>query len=192
MYGADHAVCGQSRQRVEGHDAIRIGIDVGGTFTDLVVTEGSAEPAVFKVPSTPEDPSIGLVDGQEYWLGSHRFLEERGQETPEVHALLEKMSAAGRSVVVVGNERHVCGMLAVADEVRPEAPAAIAALVEQRVEVLRRLGGKIDGGDVQIAGARLVRPHGLFLVELAGPAPRPARDLGPMVGPWGSSGGGRR
>ncbi|MBI2894843.1 MAG: hydantoinase/oxoprolinase family protein [Deltaproteobacteria bacterium] len=46
---------------------IRIGIDVGGTFTDLVVAEGSAErgPAVFKVPSTPEDPSIGLVDGLE-------------------------------------------------------------------------------------------------------------------------------
>jgi N-methylhydantoinase A len=45
---------------------IRIGIDVGGTFTDLVLeqTNGSEQRiVVHKVPSTPEDQSIGVVDG---------------------------------------------------------------------------------------------------------------------------------
>ena len=38
-----------------------IGIDVGGTFTDLVVTNGSGTDFV-KVPSTPDDPARGVVD----------------------------------------------------------------------------------------------------------------------------------
>jgi N-methylhydantoinase A/oxoprolinase/acetone carboxylase beta subunit len=42
----------------------RIGVDVGGTFTDLIyVDEGSGEVAVYKTPSTPKDSSIGVMDG---------------------------------------------------------------------------------------------------------------------------------
>lgn len=39
-----------------------IGIDVGGTFTDFLVMDGP-EVGVFKVLSTPQDPSIGVLDG---------------------------------------------------------------------------------------------------------------------------------
>jgi N-methylhydantoinase A len=42
---------------------LKIGIDVGGTFTDFLVVRDGAEPAVFKTLSTPADPSIGPVDG---------------------------------------------------------------------------------------------------------------------------------
>ena len=43
--------------------ALEIGIDVGGTFTDFVVTRDGAEPAIFKSLSTPADPSIAVVNG---------------------------------------------------------------------------------------------------------------------------------
>ena len=42
---------------------IKIGIDVGGTFTDFVVTREGAPPAIFKTLSTPADPSIAVVEG---------------------------------------------------------------------------------------------------------------------------------
>ncbi len=42
---------------------LKIGIDVGGTFTDFLVTRDGAEPQIFKVLSTPEDPSIGSING---------------------------------------------------------------------------------------------------------------------------------
>jgi N-methylhydantoinase A len=45
--------------------ALSIGIDVGGTFTDFVVTRDGAEPGIFKVLSTPHDPSIAVVNGLE-------------------------------------------------------------------------------------------------------------------------------
>jgi N-methylhydantoinase A len=42
----------------------RIGVDVGGTFTDLLYWDDeSGERIVHKVPSTPEDPSRGSIDG---------------------------------------------------------------------------------------------------------------------------------
>ncbi len=44
---------------------LSIGIDVGGTFTDFLVTRDGEEPRIFKVLSTPADPSIGLMSGLE-------------------------------------------------------------------------------------------------------------------------------
>jgi N-methylhydantoinase A len=41
----------------------RIGIDVGGTFTDLVAIDGDGTVTLGKTPSTPEDQSIGVMDG---------------------------------------------------------------------------------------------------------------------------------
>jgi N-methylhydantoinase A len=41
----------------------RIGVDVGGTFTDLVAVDGEGRVAIAKSASTPEDPSIGVMDG---------------------------------------------------------------------------------------------------------------------------------
>jgi N-methylhydantoinase A len=43
----------------------RIGVDVGGTFTDLVAVDGEGRVAIAKSASTPEDPSIGVMDGIE-------------------------------------------------------------------------------------------------------------------------------
>src|SRR5512141_2960189 len=42
---------------------LKIGIDVGGTFTDFVVAGEGAQPAIFKVLSTPEDPTIAVIEG---------------------------------------------------------------------------------------------------------------------------------
>jgi N-methylhydantoinase A len=41
----------------------RIGIDVGGTFTDLVAVDDQGGSVLEKVPSTPDDPSMGVLDG---------------------------------------------------------------------------------------------------------------------------------
>ena len=38
-----------------------VGIDVGGTYTDLYFADSDGAERVIKVPSTPMDPSIGLL-----------------------------------------------------------------------------------------------------------------------------------
>ena len=43
---------------------LRIGIDTGGTFTDIVaIDEATGEIVTTKTPSTPHDPSVGVLDG---------------------------------------------------------------------------------------------------------------------------------
>ena len=42
---------------------LRIGIDVGGTFTDLVSVDAQGRVTIAKVPSTPADQSLGVMDG---------------------------------------------------------------------------------------------------------------------------------
>jgi Zn2+/Cd2+-exporting ATPase len=80
-------------------------------------------------------------NGKAYWLGSHRYLEERGQETPEVHDRIIEMSGSGQTVVVVGNDEHVCGFITLADKVRPEAAESVRRLHESGIEHVIMLTG---------------------------------------------------
>ena len=95
--------------------------------------------------------ATGLVNGKMYWLGSHRYLEEREQETPEVHKQLEAMQEAGRTVVVVGNDEHVCGFITLADAIRKETRDALAQLHDAGVEKLVMLTGDNEGTAKAIA-----------------------------------------
>jgi Zn2+/Cd2+-exporting ATPase len=93
----------------------------------------------------PGKGATARLDGREYWLGSHRFLEERGQETPSVHDELEALARTGRTVVVIGSDKHVCGFLALADQIRPESCQSIQELRNAGVEHVVMLTGDNEG-----------------------------------------------
>lgn len=40
-----------------------IGVDTGGTFTDLICVDEAGESIIVKTPSTPDDPSVAIIDG---------------------------------------------------------------------------------------------------------------------------------
>lgn len=85
--------------------------------------------------------AMGTIAGRQYWLGSHRYLEERGVETPDIHAALETMASSGRTVVVIGEESHVCGFITLADPVRATARAAVEELKRAGIEHVIMLTG---------------------------------------------------
>jgi N-methylhydantoinase A len=61
----------------------RLGIDVGGTFTDfLLLNERSGEMRLLKTLSTPEDQSVGILSG------IAQLIEETGVPTSEIRHLL--------------------------------------------------------------------------------------------------------
>lgn len=117
-------------------------------------------PAVEGVEIVPGKGVVGVIDGHEYWLGSHRWLEERGQEEPGVHEVLEQHASASRSVVVVGRSDHVCGFLTLADAVRSDAKRSVGALQTAGVECVSMLTGdnaetaKAVAAEVGIADVR--------------------------------------
>jgi len=49
---------------------LRIGIDIGGTFTDLTVLEDSGRAHLWKEPTTPADPMAAILSGLEGMAGS--------------------------------------------------------------------------------------------------------------------------
>ena len=42
---------------------LRVGVDVGGTFTDFLVVDEAGNAGVYKTSTTPEDPSVGFFKG---------------------------------------------------------------------------------------------------------------------------------
>ena len=89
----------------------------------------------------PGKGARGRIDGRDYWLGSHRYLEERAQETSQIHDALEERSRLGQTVVVVGNDRHVCGLIALADAIRPESAEAVRQLKHLGIQHVVMLTG---------------------------------------------------
>ena len=100
---------------------------------------------------TPGKGATARWHGKEYWLGSHRLLEERGQETPAVHDEIESLARTGRTVVVIGNETHVCGFIALADRIRTESATAVAELRAAGIEHVVMLTGD-NRGTAEVIG----------------------------------------
>ncbi|HJL53081.1 MAG TPA: hydantoinase/oxoprolinase N-terminal domain-containing protein, partial [Arenicellales bacterium] len=60
----ENSVTPVKRQPTTGETmSLKIGIDVGGTFTDFLVAWGHKEPEIFKVLSTPHDLSTAVMQG---------------------------------------------------------------------------------------------------------------------------------
>ncbi len=79
----------------------RLGVDVGGTFTDLVlINEDSGETFTAKVPSTPEDSSIGVLNGVA------RICDESGVD-PEAIKLVMHGTTVATNAVLTGRGAKV-------------------------------------------------------------------------------------
>ena len=63
----------------------RIGIDVGGTFTDLVAVDDSGRVTLAKSVSTPADPSLGVMEGLRLLAG------ELGRDLPTLLTETERI-----------------------------------------------------------------------------------------------------
>jgi len=122
--------------------AVRLGIDIGGTFTDLQVFDTrTGRSGSVKTPTTPEDPSIGLMAGIDEAAGRFGFaLADVGLllhgTTIATNAVLERKLPRGALLATEGF-RDVL-------EIGRHARRDIYGLRQQRAEPLipreRRLG----------------------------------------------------
>ncbi len=79
--------------------SLRLGVDVGGTFTDVVTVDGAGQVAIAKVPSTPRDQSTGVLAGWEALGGSSPSVAVFAHGTTvATNALLERRG--GRTALV--------------------------------------------------------------------------------------------
>ncbi|HEY2430182.1 MAG TPA: hydantoinase/oxoprolinase N-terminal domain-containing protein, partial [Acidimicrobiales bacterium] len=84
-----------------------IGVDVGGTFTDVVLGDDDGNLAVAKVVTTPDDPRVGVIEGISGVLAGQGV--DPGQVARVVHGttlatnvILERRGAATAFVTTAG------------------------------------------------------------------------------------------
>lgn len=133
---------------------VRVGVDTGGTFTDFVF-EAGGRVRIFKVASTPADPSVAITEGLRRAAGeagvSLREIEVVHGTTVGTNALLERKGARVALVTTEGFEdvleigRQARPRLYDLDAERPEpvVPRALRFGARERVaatgEVLEEL-----------------------------------------------------
>ena len=83
----------------------------------------------------------GVFNGSNFWLGSYRYLLERGQETSEIAQQALALEQDGQTVIAVGNDEHVCGLIAVADQPRDQIKLIIQTLRKSGIKHLVMLTG---------------------------------------------------
>ena len=141
---------------------MRIGIDVGGTFTDLVaMDEGDSAPVAFKTPTTPADPSDGVLDGiaglaSTMGLDARELLEQAQViihgTTVATNTLVERKGATVGLITTEGfrdlleireglkEDRYNLRM----DQVEPLAPRYLRVGVEERVDAGGNVRRELD------------------------------------------------
>jgi N-methylhydantoinase A len=149
--------------------AIRIGIDIGGTFTDLqILDEATGRLHSLKTPTTPSDPSLGLLEGLREAARRYGFAFDDIRlllhgTTIATNAVLERRLARGMLITTQGftdvleigrhARRDVYGLNLSRDP--PLIPR------DRRVGVLERMRGDgsveqpLDAGAVQAALAQV-------------------------------------
>ena len=94
---------------------LRLGIDTGGTFTDLVEL-GPDGLSVHKLRSTPDDPSRAILDGIQTMSGTTTGLDVVHGSTVATNAVLERKGARVALVTTEGFE----DVLRIGRQTRPE------------------------------------------------------------------------
>jgi len=78
---------------------LKIGVDVGGTFTDFIVTRDGAEPVISKTLSTPSDPSIAVVEGLAEIAASQTPAQTLEQFAPTIDTIVHGTTVATNAVL---------------------------------------------------------------------------------------------
>jgi P-type Cu2+ transporter len=90
--------------------------------------------------SVPGQGAVATVDGHRVAVGNQRLMQREKIELRELESALERMSAEGRTVVIVGVDSNAAGLLAIADAPRSTSRQAVAALRAAGIEVVMLTG----------------------------------------------------
>ena len=160
-----------------------MGVDIGGTFTDLVMLEDGRATATAKTPTTPDDPSEGVETGVRRLLGEHapeRIGELVHGTTLVANALIERkgvptglITTRGfRDVLQIGREHRFDLYDLFLEMPRPLAARRHRWEVTERiladgtvdtpldVEELRRVVGEARSAGVEALAVCLLHAYG--------------------------------
>jgi len=105
----------------------------------------------------------GALDGQTIRLGSPSYLAESGVAFDP--AALASVHKGGETIVGVGKDTGLVGWIALADELRPDAAAAVATLLERGILVTMLTGDRAGPAAAVATAAGIASWHAGLLPE---------------------------
>ena len=156
-----------------GQDGWRLGVDVGGTFTDLALQRDGGEWLSLKVPSTPEQPGLSTLQGVDALRRQCRCTDEDWRSLSHTHSntvalnsLIERTGASLGLLVTAGfRDLLELARLSVPAPARydsrrtpPLIPRRRVAEAQERMDAAGRVAQPLQPQSVRDAAARL---HGL-------------------------------
>ncbi|MFZ5862498.1 MAG: heavy metal translocating P-type ATPase [Nitrospirota bacterium] len=82
----------------------------------------------------------GTVNGTHVLLGNRRLFRREGIEPSSAESTMARLESEGKTAMLVGADRALVGIVAVADTLKPEAKEAVSALRREGIEVILLTG----------------------------------------------------
>jgi N-methylhydantoinase A len=155
---------------VPASSALRVGVDIGGTFTDLVLRLPDGSLRVSKVPSTPDDPGRAVVEGLAALLRAAGVapgdvVEIVHGTTVASNTILQKTGAVTglittrgfRDVLEIGRVRTPDLYDLTWEKPRPLVPRRLRLEVDERIAADGSVVRPLDEAEVARAAEALVR-----------------------------------
>jgi len=145
---------------------IRIGIDVGGTFTDIILCNGAdGALSLHKVPTTPQDIALGLLQGlRQSGVRAIDIAEIAHGTTVATNAILERKGARTGLITTQGfrdvlelRDGRRCSLLGRQPAFEPLVPRQWRREVSERLDALGAILEPLREEDVKSAAEALRR-----------------------------------
>lgn len=156
---------------------MRIGIEIGGTFTDAITVDAGSSVVRAKVPSTPADLSLGVLHALQTALGasSGEVSEVVHGSTVATNALLERKGArlglittlGFRDVLLIGRQARDDIYDLFYRKADPLIPRERTREVPERVSASGELVQELDEPAMRLAVAELVEQHEIDLLVVS-------------------------
>jgi P-type Cu+ transporter len=104
----------------------------------IVTKAETLQPAWPEVTEFEARPGLGLtamVEGQQVVVGNTRFLEQARVSTFYAQPALQRLTQAGRSVILLAVDGHLAGVIGVADTIKPQASETVKILRDMGLQV---------------------------------------------------------
>jgi len=112
------------------------------SLAEAIVSKGEAESVKFEkvkgFKAIPGHGVEGLADGKRVVLGNRRLMEKEGIKVDEKE--VEKLESEGKTVMMLGMDGKLAGLIAVADTVKETAREGVEALQKINIEVVMITG----------------------------------------------------
>jgi Cu+-exporting ATPase len=113
---------------------------LGAAIVAAAVDRRIELPKVLDFDSSTGKGVLGVVNGRKIAIGNARFLNERGVQTADLTDKVDELRRDGGTVIFVGVDNKLAGIIAIADPIKESTSSALRALQHDGIRVVMLTG----------------------------------------------------